>query len=126
MALSSRVGLIGLSVTAIAIGFAFATLSNNNNFGLISKADASYTKNVTTSMLLATNLSNYRHPKKTYEADEYDKRFSIALDGGKYIDGVLLFRDCGYQYTGNSLGEYFGMNSGGESANSYNFNIQLF
>ena len=53
-----------------------------------------------------------------------DKKFRIPLGEGKYIDGAIVFQDCGLQYTGDTLGDFFGIdNSSSPSANAYNFQI---
>ena len=53
-----------------------------------------------------------------------DKAFRIELGGPRYIDGAILFRDCGHQFTGNTLGDPFGIdNRDTGSTNAYNFNI---
>lgn len=58
------------------------------------------------------------------EGEADDKAFRIELGGPRYIDGAILFRDCGHQFTGNTLGDPFGIdNRGISSINAYNFNI---
>ena len=53
-----------------------------------------------------------------------DKKFRISLGEDKYIDGAIVFQDCNLQYTGSTLGDFFGIdNTGSESANAYNFQI---
>lgn len=53
-----------------------------------------------------------------------DKKFRIDLGNDKYIDGAVVFRDCGHQFTGNTLGDAFGINNENvETANAYNFQI---
>ena len=52
-----------------------------------------------------------------------DKKFRLPLGNGKYIEGAIVFNDCGYQYTGATLGDFFGINNTDTIANAYNFNI---
>ena len=53
-----------------------------------------------------------------------DKKFRLPLENGNYIDGAIVFRDCGHQYTGSKLGDFFGIdNPISAEANAYNFQI---
>ena len=52
-----------------------------------------------------------------------DKKFTIDVGNGKTIEGVIIFRDCGYQYVGETLLDAFGIKNTSNSDNAYNFNI---
>ena len=63
---------------------------------------------------------------------KHDKKFRIALEGGNYILGAILYHDCGNQYIGTeseenaTLGDAFTMNNVNKipvQKNAYNFNI---
>ena len=77
-------------------------------------------------MLFNTKLEDYRHPDKTYGRDGADKKFTIDVGNGKTIEGAIIFRDCGYQYVGETLLDAFGIKNTADTSNSYNFNILFF
>ena len=53
-----------------------------------------------------------------------DKKFTITLDNGKYIEGAVLFGDCSYQSAPAKLGGMFQMdNSEQDGKNNANFNF---
>ena len=74
-------------------------------------------------MLFNAKLVDYKHPKKTYMQGQSDKKFSIDVGNGKTIEGAIIFRDCGYQYVGETLLDAFGIKNTSDSDNAYNFNI---
>ena len=76
------------------------------------------TATITAEKLAATPLSDLE-----IQSGKHDKKFTIALDDGKYIKGAVIFGDCGYQFTGSTLGDAFGINNTDTKANAYNFNI---
>ena len=77
-------------------------------------------------MLYNTKLYDYRHPDKEYNKDESDKKFTIDVGNGKYIEGAIIFRDCGYQYVGNNLLDAFGIKNTSNTSQAYNFNILFY
>ena len=74
-------------------------------------------------MLFNTKLEDYRHPDKTYNKNEADKKFTIDVGNGKTIEGAIIFRDCGYQYVGETLLDAFGAKNTSNEKLPYNFNI---
>ena len=77
-------------------------------------------------MLYNAKLYDYRHPDKEYSKDESDKKFTIDVGNGKYIEGAIIFRDCGYQYVGNNLLDAFGIKNTSDTSQAYNFNILFY
>ena len=77
-------------------------------------------------MLYNAKLYDYRHPDKEYSKDESDKKFTIDVGNGKYIEGAIIFRDCGYQYVGNNLLDAFGIKNTSNTSQPYNFNILFY
>lgn len=77
-------------------------------------------------MLYNAKLYDYRHPDKEYSKDESDKKFTIDVGNGKYIEGAIIFRDCGYQYVGNNLLDAFGIKNTSNTSQAYNFNILFY
>lgn len=77
-------------------------------------------------MLYNAKLVDYRHPDKTYNEGELDKKFTIDVGNGKSIEGVVIFRDCGYQYVGKNLLDAFGIKNTSSDSNAYNFNILFY
>lgn len=57
------------------------------------------------------------------DSEPADKKFRLPLGNEKYIEGAIVFNDCDYQYTGATLGDFFGVNNTDTKANAYNFNI---
>ena len=77
-------------------------------------------------MLYNAKLYDYRHPDKEYNKDESDKKFTIDVGNGKYIEGAIIFRDCSYQYVGNNLLDAFGIKNTSNTSQAYNFNILFY
>ena len=77
-------------------------------------------------MLYNTKLEDYRHPDKTYTREGVDKKFTIDVGNGKTIEGAIIFRDCSYQYVGETLLDAFGIKNTADTSNAYNFNILFF
>ena len=77
-------------------------------------------------MLYNAKLYDYRHPDKEYSKDESDKKFTIDVGNGKYIEGAIIFRDCSYQYVGNNLLDAFGIKNTSNTSQAYNFNILFY
>lgn len=81
---------------------------------------------VSKEMLYNAKLYDYRHPDKEYSKDESDKKFTIDVGNGKYIEGAIIFRDCSYQYVGNNLLDAFGIKNTSNTSQAYNFNILFY
>lgn len=78
-------------------------------------------------MLYHAKLEDYRHPKdKEYGSEGVDKKFTIDVGNGRKIDGVILFRDCSYQFVGNTLLDVFGIDNKTYNDQPYNFNVVFF
>ncbi|MBQ6920944.1 MAG: bifunctional metallophosphatase/5'-nucleotidase [Bacilli bacterium] len=77
-------------------------------------------------MLYNAKLYDYRHPDKEYSKDESDKKFTIDVGNGKYIEGAIIFRDCGHQYVGETLLDAFGIKNTSNTSQAYNFNILFY
>ena len=107
----------------LALAISSVALSSNGGLVKSIKATDSVTVTIDDEMLENTILEDYQHPNKQYNVGEYDKRFTISLGGNKIIQGAILFRDCGYQFTGNTLGDAFGINNTDNKDNAYNFNL---
>lgn len=50
-----------------------------------------------------------------------DIKFRIPLENDCYIDGALVYSDCGHQYVGANLSEEFGLESTSNDAFNFNF-----
>ena len=116
--------LFGVTSALFVVGMTLVTAqSSNANIVKIAQADTEKDIVITSSMLAATQLEDWRHPKKVYKGNETDKKFTIDLGNGKYINGALVFRDCDYQYCGNTLADTFGFNNTANNSNTMNFNF---
>ena len=73
-----------------------------------------------------TNKTCWDLIDKEYSKDESDKKFTIDVGNGKYIEGAIIFRDCGYQYVGNNLLDAFGIKNTSNTSQPYNFNILFY
>lgn len=115
-------------IMAIAATAAIATIGTIalvkapalNNFAQVKASTKSVTLN-------AEDLSKatFSDLDLVYETKhQYDKQFQIPLEDGKYINGALVYSDCGHQFAGNNLSETFGLDNSGEaSGNAFNFNF---
>ena len=74
-------------------------------------------------MLFHAKLEDYRHAGKEYGKDGADKKFTIDVGNGRTIQGAIIFRDCSYQFVGDTLLDAIGINNKSNSAQAYNFNI---
>ncbi len=124
MNMSKKPLLGALLVAATAVIATAAVLSRVINFSIIARADT-YTTTVTEEMLFATQIetASWEFSDKT---SENEGKFRIDLDNGKYIDGAILYQDCGYQSIGPSMGDNFTLDNTtdpNKAANNFNFNI---
>lgn len=117
-------------IMAIAATAAIATIGTValvkapalNNFAQVKASTKSVTLN-------AEDLSKatFSDLDLAYDAKkQYDKQFQIPLENGNFINGALVFSDCGHQFVGNNLSEPFGLdNSEQGSSNAFNFNFMF-
>ncbi len=111
-----------LSLTVLAVVL-FAVTTMINGFGNIASADGTYSTTITSEMLSSTALetTSWTFSDKTVENE---KKFRIDLGNEKYIDGALLYTDCGYQSVGSNLRNDFSIdNSANGTSNNFNFNF---
>lgn len=107
-------GVAALSVVAVA-------LSTNSTLNFNDVRATSSPVNLNSAALKTIALEDI--DLKGVEG-EYDKKFRIPLADNKYIDGAIVFQDCGSQFTGATLGDAFGIdNTASSTANAYNFQI---
>ena len=118
--------LISSLMTAGTLALSVGVLSSQHSFSF-HKAKAGVTDLEITSAIASTiSLSNWSHSGKDYEGGASDRQFRYELGNEKYIDGLLLFNDCGHQSVGATLGDSFVLdNTEQGSYNAFNFNIIL-
>lgn len=117
---STKFTLLSLvAFSAASISLAAVTISNNNVIN--ANADSEV---ITTVDLDAVALNkDLTQPLHDSNNERYDQLFTIALENEKYIDGALLFNDCGRQFIGDTLAEPFGLVNNDSNANNYDFNF---
>lgn len=121
MARIIKIGLAALAVTVGALAVSVATNGINEvHAATVTETDGVKTATITSADLTQVKLENYEFDKGIY-----DKKFRIPLDNGAYIDGAVIFNDCGHQFVGSTLGDAFGIDNTYDEApkNAYNFNI---
>lgn len=110
--------LLSASVAALTVGVIALTGSRKNELTTVFAGTDSISLDSEALKGIALEDINLNPAKAN------DKKFRISLGDDKYIDGAIVFRDCGLQYTGDTLGDFFGIdNSSSGSANAYNFQI---
>ena len=120
------VSTLALGATALTIATVCYSQKGINEESLIIATEEANTRTLTSADLATATFTNYRHSTRSYTEGQYDKKFQIDLGEGKYIDGLLLFADCGHQSVGDNLSEPFVIDcSSEESNNAYNFNVLL-
>ena len=122
----TALGLVSLFTFTVACGVAI--LSNNSTFEpLIADGEDPEEKEVTleAAELSAVSFSDHDFGRAKQETNNKgDQEFRINLANGNYIDGALIFSDCGHCNIGNTLGDVFQLdNSLQDSGNSFNFNF---
>ena len=121
MARIIKIGLAALAVTVGTLAVSVAT----NGINQVHAAEVPETAGVKTATITSADLKNT--PFEDYEIVEgkHDKKFRISLPDDKYINGCIVFRDCGHQFVGSTLGDAFGIDNtySGAPKNAYNFNI---
>lgn len=120
----ARIIKIGLAALAVIIGTLAVSVATNGinevHAATVTETDGVKTVTITNADLLATKLEDFTIDPK----QGLDKKFRIALPDGKYIDGAVIFNDCGHQFVGDSLGDPFGIAApSAAGAYAYNFNI---
>ncbi|MCR5490657.1 MAG: hypothetical protein K6F32_00825 [Bacilli bacterium] len=110
-----------LLVSAVAIGVAGISANFDNPVRNVGATEITTT--ITSDMLAATALETHAWTFHD-QTKAGEGKFRIALDGGKYIDGAILYQDCNHQTLSSNLGGTFSLdNSGQSSANNLNFHF---
>ena len=116
-----KIGLLAVSLVSVTSALVVAAKDNNGAVAVPGLADAEPSAVVTAEMLQATELVDW--DLKGEGEGHYDKKFRLNLSNGRYIDGGLIFNDCGYQSVGSTLGDPFMIDNTDTKANAYNFNV---
>lgn len=113
--------ICGLATTAVLGAFgtvAVAKAPTFENFSQV-KASAKTLTLDTTEKLQAITFSEL-----DLGATRKDKQFQISLGNDKYINGALIFSDCGNQFVGDDLSDSFGLDNSEQTvSNAFNFNF---
>lgn len=106
------------SVVTFAL-VAVVVATNQNTQSLPSFADPAYKEETLNAAKLATcTFSAYKFDNKNDS-----RKFTYSMPGGKFIEGAILFGDCGYQYVGANLSEPFGINNTSGGNKDLDFHI---
>ena len=118
--------LIGLvSATAISATL-LAAAPKTREFSVLADDVPSF--EITGEMLRNTALEDFEMQDNRGDTPiaKTDKKFKIDIGNDKYILGALIFGDCDHQFTGNTLGDDFGLdNLEINKGNAVNFNLVL-
>ena len=117
-----RIGMAAVSLVSVLAIFAASEKNNDEAVALPRLAAVQPEVTVTYETLQATPLVDW--DLKGEGAGHYDKKFRLNLSNGRYIDGAIIFNDCGDQSVGPTLGDPMKLdNTGNTGANAYNFNV---
>lgn len=114
--------ICGLATTVVVGALGVVALVKAPTFENFSQAKAS-----TGSVTLNTKekLQAVTFSELDLGAGSKDKQFQISLGNDKYINGALIFSDCGNQFVGDDLSDSFGLDVSKLSRddNAFNFNF---
>ena len=113
--------ILSSTLTLAVVGTAVGVFGSDFKANFASVRADEVTTVLNQAKLQSVLLSNYDLKDKTG-----DKKFTIELDDGKYIEGAILMQNCQHQSTGATLGDYLTLdNSAQTGPNNASFNIFL-
>ncbi len=111
-----QLALILCSAAALQAAILIPVIGNNNK--PVAADETTHSVTLNNEALQAITYEDY---SLALSHSGGDKKFQVPVDDGGYIEGALLFNDCGKQSVGTSLGSEFSM--GVSTTDQYNFNF---